>query len=175
MEEVDDIYRDNCQIDLVRYIAQVASQTRKNIYAVPVRRGYEKCDLDEAGYKAPYEWESYSENSRRRKAMYRLGIRKEDNIQNMHCGEVLKIMGTVDLGEIYKRGKAPTHIRITPSSNATIHDSMSGSGILEEIVFEKEVLRKARFKVDGITGYGIQSVYGFTSDMWKNHLEYETL
>ncbi|USM11462.1 hypothetical protein vBCbaSRXM_17 [Citromicrobium phage vB_CbaS-RXM] len=88
--------------------------------------------------------------------------------ESCYWHESLKVMGQLDLREVYEKGK-PTAITIDPHDNLIFHTSWNGSGCLGDVSATKTVTMPARFERDG-GSYGIQAVYGFVGEVWRHEL-----
>lgn len=90
--------------------------------------------------------------------------------ESCYSHERLKVMGRLDLREVYEKGK-PVAITISPGDTLIFHTSWNGSGCLGDVKATKTVTMPAAFKVDSLDRYGVQEVYGFVGEMWSGGLE----
>lgn len=88
--------------------------------------------------------------------------------ESCYYHETLKVMGTLDLRDVYKNGK-PKSVTIGPDSKLIFHTSWNGSGCMGDVTATKTVTLPAIFKLDA-GNYGIQAVYGFVGSMWADEL-----
>lgn len=90
--------------------------------------------------------------------------------ESCYYHERLKVMGKLDLEDVYKNGK-PVEVEISPDSQLIFHTSYSGSGCLGEVKATKTVTMPATFRCDDADRYGVQEVYGFVGEVWRNDIK----
>jgi hypothetical protein len=91
-----------------------------------------------------------------------------------YSGTYLKACGNVDLLAIYKSGKAPLRVYVTPQTFTIGHESFNGSGTCG--LDQYTALARwfpATFKIDALDRYGIDSVFGLTS-VWRSELKVQS-
>lgn len=89
--------------------------------------------------------------------------------ESCYYHESLKVMGYLDLQEVYEKGK-PVAVTISPQDQLLFHTSWNGSGCLGDVTATKTVTLPATFQNDNGKSYGIQSVYGFVDEVWRTPL-----
>jgi len=86
-----------------------------------------------------------------------------------YSGTYLKAIGTLDLFAIYKARKRPTHVLLSPQQTTIGHESLNGSGTMGDDQYNgKPRYMPARFAVDSLNSYGVDSVFGLTGSMWSD-------
>ena len=99
-----------------------------------------------------------------------LGIENSWDAETCYYFDVLTINGSVDLKAWYEHGRKPDFIKFGPNDFALTHNFSNGSGGLGDVEITKERKMRADFRNDTSTRYGVQSVFGFISSVWKNEL-----
>lgn len=101
-----------------------------------------------------------------------LGIENSWDAETCYCYDSLTIIGKVDLHAWYKRGRKPDFFKFSPDDFVLTHNYFNGSGGLGDVVITKT--RKMRYdaRLDDADAYGVQQVFGFTDDCWKNQLNF---
>lgn len=88
-----------------------------------------------------------------------------------YAGTYMKAIGTVDLLPIYKARRAPTHVLLSPHQTTIGHEPLNGSGTMGDDQYKGRTrYMRARFKVDSLDRYGIDSVFGLCGSMWRDHM-----
>lgn len=88
--------------------------------------------------------------------------------ESCYYHETLKVMGTLDLRDVYRNGK-PKAVEIGPDSQLIFHTGWNGSGCLGEVKATRPVTLPARFDLDN-GRYGIDAVYGFVGSVWRDEI-----
>lgn len=87
-----------------------------------------------------------------------------------YSGTYLKALGTIDLLEIYKSGKVPTHVLVSADIMTIGHERLNGSGTMGDDQYKgKPRWYRAHFRVDALDSYGVDSVFGLTG-CWRTEL-----
>lgn len=141
--------------------------------------------LDEHG--EPYyfpQWENGDEQNEQLREILKDFVEDPDAAEAVYSNEVLKICGTIDLSDLYERlcnhartssgvddFKMPTKIRVGPRDNdhALLHSGWQGSGSLGSIKFTREKIFACELVNDKLLRYGVDAVYGFTGQFWREH------
>lgn len=84
--------------------------------------------------------------------------------------EQLTLIGRVDLVEVYEAGKAPTHVTVGPedADNLIFYEFHNGCGNMGPFKLTRTRRMPAILRVDGTYGYGVDSCYGFTGEVWRH-------
>lgn len=176
-EEFEEAFEEGRWLDMADWIKSAARNTRVKVTATPYtgdplkpgERLFEE-DQDERLFLFPHGYCSDEENERRRvKLMDVLGI-TPDGDSNMYEFDELKVLGTLDLFDIYENGM-PTHITIGPDTpnEMLAHNAVNGSGGMGSIKPTKEATLPAMFEADQ-PRYGVDAVYGFVGEVWSREL-----
>jgi hypothetical protein len=88
----------------------------------------------------------------------------------IHTQSYLTVLGTMNLWEVYYAQVKPKNLFISHADVVLGHERARGSGTTSGKYKGAPRVMLAEFSVDGQDGYGVQAVYGFTSDVWKNEL-----
>lgn len=170
-EDVKQAFWENSCVDASDVLQTCLRNASRSTYflAIPSDPDSPNEDADEAGaIGLPHsDFEDEENEARQRYLEEKFGI---DGwaCESCYSHERLKVLGKLDLEEIYEKGK-PTTIRIDPHDSVIFHTSWNGSGCLGTPVITKTVTLPATFQRDA-ERYGVQSVYGFTGDVWKHTL-----
>lgn len=106
-------------------------------------------------------------------------MRKSCNVPYADCQASypdtrLTVLGTLDLLDIYKAQRAPTHVTIDKHDSTIGHEPWNGAGEgYHDSYFRSDKPRKyrAKFYVDGMNpGYGVDSIFGLSGSCWRNEL-----
>lgn len=89
--------------------------------------------------------------------------------ESMYEHERLCIPGRLDLAYVYEHG-TPNAVTITPKHYMVFHTHWNGSGAMSTPHSKKTVRLPAKFVVDSSRRWGLDSVYGFTGDVWRHEL-----
>ena len=120
-------------------------------------------------FPSPYE---HDENALRARYLRRYCGLEGDSECN-YDGTYLTAIGKADLWQILQEHKKPEYITLKKGACFTIgHEPMNGSGTMANDMFNSPIERtfKAKFYIDGTSGYGIDSIYGLTGKCWSNDL-----
>lgn len=101
------------------------------------------------------------------------GILEPWSIEPTYSSEVLKVCGTLDLAEIIKNDRLPTHITLTPawSDQVLFHTSGCGAGNCGSVKLTRTVTVPCDFRNDETDRYGIDAVYGFVGSVWAEEFD----
>lgn len=103
-----------------------------------------------------------------------LGIKNPEKMESTYSCEILKLCTELNLGDLREHGfKLPDFITIRPehSNYLLTHDLVNGSGSWGSIKVTKPYKFKYRITNDESSSYGVQGVYGFTSNFWNNNVD----
>jgi hypothetical protein len=173
-----DAINENVWLDMADWIRTAARNTRVHITATPYtgeplkpgdRPIFEE-DQDERLFLFPHSYCSDEENERRRQKLLDVLGYTCDGEENMYEFDELKVLGTLDLFDIYENGM-PTHITIGPDTPNEMlgHNAVNGSGGMGSIKPTKEATLPAMFELDQ-PRYGVDAVYGFVGEVWAREL-----
>ena len=161
-DKVKAVFYEYRYIDTSDALRSHLRQTRAYIVAVPEKRNGDTISPPN------YECDSIENKARNRYLRDSLGI-NGNSAESMYHFEVLKVCGTLDLQEVYEKGK-PTHVIVGPGDSLVTHSSLNGSGGLGDLTPTRRKKFKATFHVDELNRYGVQAVYGFTGRFWEHEL-----
>jgi len=177
-EEFIEAFDEGTWLDMTDWIRSAARNTRVHITATPYtgeplkptdRPIFEE-DQDERLFLFPHGYCSDEENARRRQKLADVLGYTCDGEENMYEFDELKVLGTLDLFDVYQNGM-PTHITIGPDTQNEMlaHNAVNGSGGMGSIKPTKTVTLPAMFEVDQ-PRYGVDAVYGFVGEVWAREL-----
>lgn len=160
--EVQEAHEESRYVDCSDLLRTCFRNTRVNIVAIPVKRNGEEI--------APPNFECDTDENRRRQRYLKDTFGMDGwKVESCYYHECLKVMGRLDLQEVYEKGK-PVAVTIGPSDSLIFHTSWNGSGCLGSVETGTIKTFKAGFRVDDADRYGVQQVYGFTGEVWRNDL-----
>jgi hypothetical protein len=161
--DVESCYQENRMIDDSDAINQLFRNTQVNIVALVEKRNGEEV--------SPPHGDLESKENRKRLSYLKKTFDMDGwAVVSCYEHERLKVMGRLDLAEVYEKGK-PVAITIGPESSLIFHTSWNGSGCLGDVVTKKTVTMKAEFRCDDHDRYGVQQVYGFVGEVWAGELD----
>lgn len=166
-DEVVDAFHESTIVDCSDLLETCLRNSSVNFVALPVDPEAPACDED--GIGPPNGDLDDEQNDERVKYLAeKFGI---DGwaAESCYYHEQLKVMGQLDLAEVYEKGK-PKAIQISPDSTLIFHTSWNGSGCMGDVKATKTVSLPAKFRCDDSDRYGVQEVYGFTGSMWRDTL-----
>lgn len=170
--EVDEALMESVWVDtsdLLDTCLRHASRT-VNIVAIPSDPNAPGDDCDEPGaIHLPHGNLSDEENEARQRYLAETFGIDGWACESMYEHERLKVLGKLDLREVYEKG-TPTNITIDPQDSLIFHTSWNGSGCMGSPVASKTVTLPATFEVDENRRWGVQSVYGFVGEVWRHTL-----
>lgn len=89
----------------------------------------------------------------------------------LYAGTVMKVLGRVDLYEIWTKGRGPKGL-IVSDGDFTIGHHPNGSGTACNDKYQgKPRFYKAYFRVDNLDRYGVEQTFGFVDRVWSNELQ----
>lgn len=161
--DVESCYQENRTYDDADALDQMFRNTRVNIVAL-----VEKRNGEEVG--PPHGDLDTDENRKRLRYLKDTFGMDGWALESCYYHERLKVMGRLDLAEVYAKGK-PVAITFGPESNLIFHTSWNGSGCLGDVTTQKTVTMNAEFRCDDADRYGVQQVYAFVGEMWRDTLQ----
>lgn len=162
-EEVQEAFFESTVVDCSDLLQTCLKNCDLNIVAVPLKRNGEEIH--------PPHWEVGKEEYRKRARYVRDAFDMDvDRIESCYEHESLKVMGRLDWREVYEKGR-PVAVTITPQDQLIFHTAWNGSGCLGDVIIRKTKTMPARFVIDESYKYGVQSVYGFVGEVWRNQIE----
>lgn len=134
--------------------------------------------LDKNGepFESPCLNDHSLEEMRRLKAKWKRSFKlsKEDAEQltreTMYSGTYLKICGTIDLWDLWEKGKPITRMKLNKHCSIIIHCGGNGSGNCWEPTINVDRWVKVKVGLDH-PRYGVQAVYGMVGSFWRNEIE----
>lgn len=169
-DEVEQTFFENTVVDCSDLLKTCLRHASAYMIAVPLDPDAPDADEDEGGAIGPpnADLDEEQNEARQRYLAEKFGI---DGwaAESCYYHETLKVMGKLDLEEVYEKGK-PKAITIGPDSSLIFHTGWNGSGCLGAVKATKTVTLPARFQRD-CGKYGIQAVYGFVGSVWAEDLE----
>lgn len=121
----------------------------------------------------PFPYNDASENKRLRRYLKEAcGIAGDS--EAYYEGTRLTALGTVDLWEVYRKQKRPTHIVMCSNTKTIGHEPWQGSGTMANDAYAGKSGRvfPAKFFIDGKNpGYGVDSIFGLSGHMWRDELD----
>lgn len=166
-QEVVDAFHENSVVDCSDLLKTCLRNSSAYFVAVPL--DHDSPDSDEGRIGPPNGDLDEEVNEARQKYLAdKFGI---DGwaAESCYYHESLKVMGKLDLEEVYEKGQ-PKAITIGPDSSLIFHTGWNGSGCMGDVKATKTVTLPARFQRD-CGKYGIQAVYGFVGSVWAEDLE----
>lgn len=161
--DVETCYQENRIIDDGDAIDQMFRNTRVNIVAAVRKRNGEEVNPPHGDLDA-------DENRKRLRYLKDTFGMDGWALESCYEHESLKVMGKLDLSEVYAKGK-PVAITFGPESHLIFHTLWNGSGCLGDVTSQKTVTMAAEFACDDAHRWGIQSVYGFVGEVWADTLQ----
>lgn len=162
-DDLLDLYQADRMFDETDAIDQMFRNTRVNIVAAVRKRNGDEvnppngdCDADENRKRLRYLKDTFGMDGWALESCYE--------------HESLKVMGKLDLSEVYAKGK-PVAITFGPESHLIFHTLWNGSGCLGDVTSQNTVTMAAEFACDDAHRWGIQSVYGFIGEVWADTLQ----
>lgn len=166
-QEVQDAFNENTWIDCSDLIESAISSYDGMIAATLYKRNGEPIEFQGAWGQ---EWDASA--ARYLKRYCDIDPRKSEPT---YAGTYVKALGTLDLLQIYKTGKAPTHVLVSKDIMTIGHEALNGSGTLGDDQYKgKPRWYRARFTVDATSRYGVDSVFGLTG-CWRTELTVKTM
>jgi len=164
---IRELIQDYVEFDYSDYWRVCCHNSNPHIVLEPINP-----DTGEGFYPPMYSLDFKENMDRARALMKHFGIRNYRRIENMYEHETLKVCGTVDLYEIFKTGETPKQWVIYSTDNLIFHTSWNGSGCLGNIKMRKDKSSAITCNVsfDNNKKYGVDAVYGFTGQWWRNEL-----
>ena len=161
-DEITETDQECRYVDCSDVLDTMLRNTRVNIVAIPEKRNGEEI--------APPNFELDAEENRKRNRYLKDTFGMDGwKAESCYYHERLKVMGRLDLREVYEKGK-PVAITIEPGDSLIFHTSWNGSGCLGDVETTTRKTFKASFQCDDADKYGVQEVYGFIGEVWRNTL-----
>lgn len=171
-DEVHDSFQEGENVDtsdMLDTCLRHASRT-VNIVAIVSDPNSPDDDADEPGaIRLPHVHLSDEENEKRQRYLEETFGIDGWACESMYEHERLCIPGRLDLKHVYEHG-VPETVTITPEHYMVFHTAWNGSGAMDTPHSKKTVTLPARFIVDEARKWGLDSVYGFTGEVWRHEL-----
>jgi hypothetical protein len=161
-EWLQNFARDRFQIDTSDYIETLIRQFNAMVTATLIKRNGEPVTLPSGG-----------DTKHLRYIQKHCGIMHGTTADfGLYDGTYLKALGTINLLDAYKTRTKPTQIFITPATPTIGHCAYNGSGSCNDDQYNgKPRWMKAKFQVDALTRYGVDSTFGLT-EYWRKEIDY---
>lgn len=161
-QEVMDVFRENTSVDCSDMIESAIRAWDGMIVATLYKRNGEPIEFQGA-------WGQYWDKRAAEYLKRHCGIDPRKS-EPTYAGTYMKALGTIDLLQVYKSGKVPTHVLVSRDVMTIGHERLNGSGTLGDDQYKGPPRwYRARFRVDALDSYGVDAVFGLTG-CWRKPL-----